>query len=309
MALNQINRLLWIVDTIHRYRRITFEELNVLWKEKEELSGGEEMLKRSFHKWKISIMDTFGLLVECEKTAPYRYYIANAEDLECGSIENWLISTFSVSNSLMESRSIKDRILLEDVPSGKEYLEPILDAIKKNRFVHIKYYNYRKGETLCHYVGPLCVKLFHQRWYLVGRRWPANDDLVFCLDRIKDFRLSSHTFEYPADFQPEEFFKGCIGVIVGDGSAQEIVKLKVNPGQANYLRDLPLHESQQETERTEEYCIFVYKLRPTYDFKQELLGMGENIEVLEPRWLRSEIAERARRILERDVDVPEEKVR
>lgn len=52
MALNQINRLLWIVDTIHRYRRITFEELNVLWKEKEELSGGEEMLKRSFHKWK-----------------------------------------------------------------------------------------------------------------------------------------------------------------------------------------------------------------------------------------------------------------
>ena len=309
MALNQINSLLWIVDTIHRYRRITFEELNVLWKEKEELSGGEEMLKRSFHKWKISIMDTFGLLVECEKTAPYRYYIANAEDLECGSIENWLISTFSVSNSLMESRSIKDRILLEDVPSGKEYLEPILDAIKKNRFVHIKYFNYRKGETLCHYVGPLCVKLFHQRWYLVGRRWPANDDLVFCLDRIKDFRLSSHTFEYPADFRPEEFFKGCIGVIVGDGSAQEIVKLKVNPGQANYLRDLPLHESQQETERTEEYCIFVYKLRPTYDFKQELLGMGENIEVLEPRWLRSEIAERARRILERYVDVPEEKVR
>ena len=296
MALNQINRLLWIVDTIHRYRRITFEKLNVLWKEKEELSGGEEMLKRSFHKWKISIMDTFGLLVECEKTAPYRYYIANAEDLECGSIENWLISTFSVSNSLMESRSIKDRILLEDVPSGKEYLEPILDAIKKNRFVHIKYFNYRKGETLCHYVGPLCVKLFRQRWYLVGRRWPANDDLVFCLDRIKDFRLSSHTFEYPADFEPKEFFKGCIGVIVGDGSAQEIVKLKVNLGQANYLRDLPLHESQQETERTEEYCIFEYKLRPTYDFKQELLGMGENIEVLEPRWLRSEIAERARRI-------------
>lgn len=164
MALNQINRLLWIVDTIHRYRRITFEELNVLWKEKEELSGGEEMLKRSFHKWKISIMDTFGLLVECEKTAPYRYYIANAEDLECGSIENWLISTFSVSNSLMASRSIKDRILLEDVPSGKEYLEPILDAIKKNRFVHIKYFNYRKGETLCHYVGPLCHILCIKRY-------------------------------------------------------------------------------------------------------------------------------------------------
>ena len=51
MALNQINRLLWIVDTIHRYRKITFEELNVLWKEKEEIylaamkkAGAEEFI-------------------------------------------------------------------------------------------------------------------------------------------------------------------------------------------------------------------------------------------------------------------------
>lgn len=38
--------------------------------------------------------------------------------------------------------------------------------------------------------------------------------------------------------------------------AAEKVKLKVSAAQANYLRDLPLHETQQETEETEDYSIF-----------------------------------------------------
>lgn len=247
MALNQTNKLVWIVETIYRARKISFEELNRRWMNNVDLSGGEEMLKRTFHKWKWNIFDTFGLSIDCEKVAPYRYYIANVDDIKSGSIENWLLSTLSVSNYLLESKSIKNRIILEDVPSGRVYLEQIIDAMKKNKFIHINYFNYKKGDTHDHYVMPLCVKLFRQRWYLVGRNWPAGYDLVFCLDRIQNFRLSSHTFEYPEDFDPQEYFNGCIGVITGDGCGIEKVKLKASTAQANYLRDLPLHESQQET--------------------------------------------------------------
>ena len=32
--------------------------------------------------------DTFGLSIECEKTAPYRYYIDNVDDMRRGSIES-----------------------------------------------------------------------------------------------------------------------------------------------------------------------------------------------------------------------------
>ena len=238
MALNQTNKLVWIVETIYRAHKISFEELNRRWMDNIDLSGGEEMLKRTFHKWKWNIFDTFGLSIDCEKTVPYRYYIANVEDMKSGSIENWLLSTLSVSNFLLESKSVKNRIILEDVPSGREYLELIINAMKKNRFIHINYFNYWKGDTRDHYVMPLCVKLFRQRWYLVGRNWPAGYDLVFCLDRIHDFRLSSHTFEYPEEFNPQEYFNGCIGVIPGDGTDIEKVKIKVSASQANYLRDL-----------------------------------------------------------------------
>jgi len=196
----------------------------------------------------------------------------------------------------MESKSIKDRILLEDVPSGQEYLEPILEAMKKNRFIHITYYNYWREDTREHYVMPLCVKLFRQRWYMIGRKWPSGSDLVYCLDRIRDFRLSSHIFEYPTDFSPQEYFEGCIGVITGDGCDIQKVRLKVSSGQANYFRDLPLHESQEETEQTEDYSIFEYQLRPTFDFQQEILRNGEDVEVIEPIWLRKEIAGKIKRM-------------
>lgn len=89
-------------------------------------------------------------------------------------------------------------------------------------------------------------------------------------------------------------FDGCIGVMPGDDCDMEKVKIKVCASQANYLRDLPLHKSQKETKQTDEYSIFELYLRPTFDFQQELLWNGEYLEVLEPCWLRKEIAQKVK---------------
>ena len=42
--------------------------------------------------------------------------------------------------------------------------------------------------------------------------------------------------------------------------------------------------------------IFEYRLRPTFDFQQEILWNGEDMEVLEPLWLRKEIAGKIKRM-------------
>lgn len=80
------------------------------------------------------------------------------------------------------------------------------------------------------------------------------------------------------------------GIIAEQSVKIQPVKLKVSAGQANYIRDLKMHESQEEIERNEEYSIFTFNLRPEFDFQQELLWNGEDMEVLEPYWLRKEIA-------------------
>ena len=58
-----------------------------------------------------------------------------------------------------------------------------------------------------------------------------------------------------------------------------------------YLRDLPLHHSQREINKTEEYSDFELNLKPTADFKAQLMSRGQWIEILEPHSLADEIVE------------------
>jgi predicted DNA-binding transcriptional regulator YafY len=92
-------------------------------------------------------------------------------------------------------------------------------------------------------------------------------------------------FELPADINPSGFFKDCFGIITNKNNAKRIV-LRVEPTQAKYFRALPLHSSQQE-EVHDDYSIFSYKMRITYDLKEEIMSHGASIEVLEPAELKT----------------------
>jgi len=48
------------------------------------------------------------------------------------------------------------------------------------------------------------------------------------------------------------------------------------------MRSLPLHESQEEIERNDDYSIFTMFVRPTIDLLQEILWNMDIVEVLEP---------------------------
>ena len=100
----------------------------------------------------------------------------------------------------------------------------------------------------------------------------------------------------PDSFNPTEFFSEYYGVIVDEEQTVEKVTIKVSSAQANYLRSLPMHHSQQEIERTCEFSIFRIAIKPTYDFQQEILKNGEDIEVLEPSWFRTEISNRIKQM-------------
>ena len=296
MAMNIINKYVWLVETIYRAHKISFEDINRKWLDDEDFSEGIELPLRTFHKWRIAVEEMFGLVIENEKRGEYRYYIENEDVITRGGVRSWMLNTISTSNLLLENRSLSDRILLEDIPSGREYLQPIIDAMKKNHLIHFTYYNYWRDDYRQHCVEPYCVKLFRQRWYMVGKMLGANVVLVYSLDRMSEFRKSERTFKYPDDFDGEYFFKDCYGIIAGDGTKCEHVVLKVSAGQANYMRDLPLHQSQREAEQTDEYSIFELNIRPTFDFQQEILWNGEDVEVLKPLWLRKEIAGKIKRM-------------
>lgn len=290
-----MNKYVWLVETIYRAKRISLKELNRRWLEN-DMSDGQEIPERTFHKWRIAVEELFGLDIVNEGRGDYRYYIENADELSNGNLRSWLFNTLSVSTLLQANLGMKERILLEEIPEGKAYLPVIIEAMKNNVQLIMTYQSYWRDEEHTFEVEPYCLKLFRQRWYLVARSAYYNKVLIYALDRVRQLQATEVRFTYPKDFQPDEYFDGCFGIIAGDGTKVETVRLKASAGQANYLRSLPLHPSQEETERNDAFSIFTLRIRPTFDFIQELLRQGEGVEVLSPLWLRKEVAGMAERM-------------
>ena len=80
----------------------------------------------------------------------------------------------------------------------------------------------------------------------------------------------------------KKFYYGCIGIIPSDGPIEHVV-LKAYCHAPDYLRTLPLHETQQELESDDESTTFSYDVKLTYDFLQLIMQQGDQVEVLEPK--------------------------
>ena len=294
-----ITKYVWIIETIHKAGKISFKELNRRWLN-DDISRGIEIPKRTFDNWRYVIWDMFGIDITNENRGEYRYYISNVEDISENGIRSWLYNTFCISNTLANSQSIKDRILLEYVPSGQQVLQPIIEAMKENRVLNITYHSYQRNENNSFEVQPYCVKLFRQRWYMVGRctdpHYYEKGPLTYSLDRILHCLKTDKTFAMPKNWNANEYFANSFGIIADQHIETQTIKLKVSTNQANYIRDLKLHDTQEEIERNKDYSIFKYFIQPTFDFQQEILWNGEDMEVLEPLWLREEIAKTIKRM-------------
>ena len=272
-------------------------ELNERWV-RSVLSGGMPMLRQTFNEHRKGIQDTFGISIECHKPTN-RYYIDLAGGLPGNDFQNWMLETLSVSNVLMESVSLKERLLMEHIPAGKDYFQTIVRAMKDNHKLRMTYRKFGQAEPYTIAVEPYAIKVFKQRWYLLAKTDQQPQPKVYALDRMEQLEETAEEFEFPKDFDTEAFFAECYGVMCATQCKAEKIVIRAYPPYTNYLRTLPLHHSQKELRSTPEYADFEFYLRPTLDFRQELFSQGDEVEVLEPATFREEMMETSRRILKR----------
>ena len=281
---------IWLVDTIHRAGKLTLEEINRRWL-MTEMSEGLPIARSTFNRHRDAILDMFGVIIECDKKDGFRYYIDNEEVLEEDTIQNWMLSTLSVNSLLSESKSVHDRILLESIPSDGNKLHKFIDAMKRGVRVLVNYRRYGDAPSKSPMkLDPYFVKLFGRRWYaLVKFPEPTANLFTLAFDRIVSLEVTDEKFEYDNDFNPAGWFRDCYGIVRDPEVPVEKVVIRAYGIEVNYLRDLPLHNSQKPIESTDEYTDFELTLRPTADFFSPLLSRGEAIKILEPAWLADEI--------------------
>lgn len=297
-----LKKYIWLVDTVMRAgdKGLTLEQIGDRWDADDEMHDNGAFARRTFHRHRNEIEDLFGIKIECYGDgSDYRYRIA--DDVKNVFFRRWMMDAIAVNRIVMDSRDVAQYVELESY--NDEALPILMQALKEQRMVSFTYSPYWKDEPSQYYnFKPYNLKMFERRWYLIGYYGSEKEHRIYALDRITNCELQEDSFRRNPKFSLEKMFDGVYGIIVKDELPVESVWLKVEAYQANYLRSLPLHHSQNEIKRNNEYSVFALRVRPTYDFKQKILSLGSTVEVLKPTSLRDDIKGEVTEILKKYID-------
>lgn len=293
MTRDLFSKYVWIVDILSRYDKLSRERINSLWM-RSSLSNGKPMPERTFHHYRRSIEENFHIDICCNRNG--EYYIDRTSLNRNKSLTNWLLDSYAVNDALSDDPDASQRVEVEDVPSAREFLPRVLEAMRNSEKICFTYAGFNRSraerDILFH---PYFLKRYKQRWYMLGEKEKNGDIRTYALDRIKDLHILNEKFEMPAGLTPAHFFKDIIG-ITSSKAATRIVKLRTTTSQAKYLRALPLHHSQTENVH-DEFSIFTYRLKLNYELVHEILALGSEVTVTEPPELRVMVTEELKNTL------------
>lgn len=285
MAKGSVDRYIWLVDTIRRYGRITRAGLDSCWARSQFGAGTKGIPRRTFCNYRAAAEDLFDIEIKCDP-ATFEYYIEKTDDAHSEGVTDWLLNNAVTNEMLRGSRDVASKIFVENVPSAREFLAPVIDALRENRRVRFNYHPYTRSRATTGIVlEPYFIKIFKQRWYVTGRVVAENRLKTYALDRVSDLNLLNETFTPDPTFDADEYFRYSFGIVSAASEPRDI-ELRVDPLQAKYFRALPLHPSQQEYVH-DDFSVFRYRMKITPDLVAELLGYGSKIEVTAPPELRA----------------------
>lgn len=302
--MDDIYKYAWLLELMMEYpiSHLTFEEISERWRENKDFSRGNDLPRSTFNRWRDKISDIFHITIACKKWQDYwYYYIEDLEYLEGNNLGEWLIKNKSIKNVISDYSSISDKILVESNSRGQEYLKYILPAIHGEYTIMILYKSFTDEEPFPRKIKPYALRLFKNRWYVIGEESYSAEIRVYALDRICgiDDETEREQFEYPKDFSPISFFSLSYGMFVGPKTEFTKIVLRAYDKQRFYMASLPMHRTQRIINETEKYTDFELKLVPTIDFIDAILGAGPMLEVLEPADLRDKVKARIEDMLKR----------
>ena len=127
---NLLRQYAWLLETLLKNGPISLEGINRRWI-LNKMSGGIDMNRHTFIRYKNAIEETFGVEIECDRKTNC-YAISNPHILRDNSVQRWMLSALTVSNIISESLSLQESILLENIPIEGQQLATIIDAMKQS---------------------------------------------------------------------------------------------------------------------------------------------------------------------------------
>ncbi|MBO4778747.1 MAG: WYL domain-containing protein [Bacteroidales bacterium] len=285
MSSVQIQRLQWLIEVISDFGPITLKEIQDKWDYCSLNYDNKPYPRRTFYDHLGAIYDSYGISIKCNND--YEYYIDKGESTPT---TDWMVDSFSINNTLQEAKALKNRIVLEDVPSGRKWLTLILRAMMNNNCLEVTHQSFKKDNATTRIMQPYFIQSHNRRWYLYAFDEKDKKMYTLALDRMSNVEMLSKTFKLPKDYEPKAHLAKGYGASIYEEVKQERIQVKTTAYAANFMRTLPLHDSQREIEKNDEYSIFEFYLPPVNEFLYDILHRGESVEILSPASLRKKLA-------------------
>jgi len=268
-------------------RALSFPELQAYLLEQTALRDvASSYSRRTFERDLKVLAEEFGVAVRYD--ARQRGYVMDASssgDLLPG--HQRLLEAFELQAFLRLPAALAPHVQLEArQPLGLEHLRPILSAVQARQLVEFTYCKFWEDRPTRRLVGPLLLKEFRGRWYVLALLPESGELRCFGLDRIADLSTSPRTFAPPAGFDAAAYYVQAFGIIRPDDEEPQEVILSLTPTQGRYVQTFPLHNSQRLLRQSETAVCISLHVYDTHDLRMELLSMGEEVEVMAPASLR-----------------------
>ncbi len=217
--------------------------------------------------------------------------------------------------------------------TGLEWFGQLHEAIVSKVVLELTYQRFGTPKSKERIIHPYQLKQYNNRWFLVGMdpvNRPRHKYVVVPLDRIKAVHPRPNEQYIPKEEGDEDFrdyFEHIVGVsLLPDGKHSRVIPvvLRVWYPAVWYMETKPIHWTQKEIfdsahpdkypdspyalmrqpEQPEDgknlnYKVFTLEVIPNEELVQQLMVYGDQLEVLEPDWVKTKLIKRAIDILDR----------
>lgn len=182
---------------------------------------------------------------------------------------------------------------------GLQYITPLYQAILNERALLIEYKSFKAREAQQNIYFPYLLKEYRNRWFVICKPKKGATLVTLALDRIIEFQeLPNEKFVAHKGVDFDTYYSDLLGVTKSEKDRAHKVILEIDKYNAPYVLTKPIHHTQTVVSEKEDSIIIRIDVVPNFELEREILGFGECMKVLGPRFLASRIKKRLQKNVE-----------
>lgn len=199
-----------------------------------------------------------------------------------------------------KNEDIRSLVQFEWAPKagGGEYLESLYRATREQWIIEFDYESFKRNKSKTYLLQPYLLKEYRNRWYVIGYSEEKSRFVTFALDRFLSLNVTEERFKREHEFDSQKFFKHSFGITAVHEAEVMQVQLSFNQQAGMYVKSQPIHQSQKIIEEDAEHLVIQIEVMDSFELKQAILGLGDQVKVLKPASLKEQIIQGLKKNLE-----------